>query len=351
MDKSTIDRVRKGLGDSAVGPETIALMLTSVCNFSCAYCRGSRPQNNYSTADELTTEELYTLFLDARTFKVKEINLGGMNGEPFCKKGIMGILAKIKELGFVGSITTNGSFLNEHIAEQLTKLRWDILLLSLDAPREDIQYAMRPANNNKAYFPDITAFLNTLESSQSALRILINMVITKINYRLLPEMVDFANKHRNIESINVLRLIDMGLPAYNDLCLSSQELLEFCVLLKSMKEEKKVIYTANWHENNSHGRQPPKASLTDNSDKKSNRCFTNYYILSMDANGDILQCPQHQVVVDGLNIRKTPLSSLWKNEHEQFRRRLAKHASCFLECCTILQEQNKRIQESTQACR
>jgi len=73
------------------------------------------------------------------------------------------------------------------------------------------------------------------------------------------------------------------------------------------------------------------------------KCFTNYYILSIDSNGDVLQCPQHPVTIAGLNIRKTTLKALWGGEHLLFRERLARHAPCFGGCCTILKEQNKMI--------
>lgn len=351
MDELTIQRVKAGLCNPAIGPETIALMMTRVCNLSCVYCRGGRDEQKYKgntdISDELTTEELFSLFKEARDFQVKEINLGGMDGEPFCKKDILKILQKIKELGFMGSMTTNGSFLNSQIAEKLTEYGWDILLLSFDSHNEAVQHAARPAVNKKPYFQNIIGFLDTLKDIKSNLRVLLNVVITRLNYRDFAEFIKFANYYPNIQSINILKMLDLGLVKPEEIRLSDNELKDFRSILKILKNEEKLIYQGNWLDSDG-----LLSTTVENSDdncmnvyrgKKLSRCFTNYYILSIDSNGDVLRCPQHQKVVADFNIKSTPLSKLWQGEHLQFRQGLAEYADCFEGCCTILKEQNKLI--------
>ncbi|MFA5319769.1 MAG: radical SAM protein, partial [Candidatus Omnitrophota bacterium] len=217
MDDRTIERVRMGMNDPHTGPETIALMLTGACNLSCVYCRGGRIEDGRteSKGEELNTGELFGLFEDARGFRTKEINIGGMRGEPFCRKDISPIMRKIKSLGFTGSMTTNGSMLNGALAVDMSGYDWDILLLSLDAPFAGLQHSLRPAVNKQGYFQNIVEFLDTLEKISSKMRILVNMVITVHNFRHLPEMVKFVNNYKNIESLNILKLVDMGLPGYS----------------------------------------------------------------------------------------------------------------------------------------
>ncbi len=347
MDKQTVERIKKGLKDSGTGPETIALMVTGSCNLNCVYCRGSRPQEKSADSGELSIEELFTLLQDASSFGVKEINLGGMNGEPFCKKGIIELVRRIKRLGFVGSMTTNGSFLNSRLAGEFDDCGWDIMLLSLDSPREGLQHLLRPSSSGQPYFGRIIEFLEASQSRKSGLRILINMVITKLNYKLLPEMLEFADRYRNIESVNMLRLVDMGLPAYNELNLAGDELKEFQSILLSLKDRKKMSYIDSWAAQ-PHVRENDARSCSARAGLSlpAKKCFTNYYILSIDSNGDILQCPQYQKRVGGLNIRKVPLSSLWGNELFRFRSSLAEQAPCYDECCTILKEQNRLIYDS-----
>lgn len=347
MDSQTIERVKKGLNNSEIGPETIALILTKVCNLNCVYCRGGRLEqknnNCIDISDELTTQELFELFKDAKALQVKEINLGGMDGDPFCKKDILKIMQKIKQLGFIGSMTTNGSFLNSEIAKVMTDYNWDILLLSFDSADEFIHQALRPAINKKPYFNNIIQFFDTLDSIGSNLRVLLNVVINKLNYKALPDLVSFANKHKNIESINLLRLLNMGLVNYVDLELNSEELKEFKLILTGLKNEKKLMYAQGWLNCDEPLGRCLEPGMIKNSLLEESGCFTNYYILSINSNGDIMKCPQYQSVADGLNIRRLPLREIWVNGHRNFRQGLAKKASCYTGCCTILKEQNRLI--------
>lgn len=344
MDYQTIERIKIGLKDPSIGPETIAIMLTRLCNLNCIYCRGGRIDKKYifstEISDELSTEELFELFEDARSFYVKEINLGGMDGEPFCKKDVLKIMRKIKELGFIGSMTTNGSFLNSDIAKIMKDYEWDILLISLDSINESMQYKIRPAYNNKPYFQNIIQFLETLEKINSKTRILLNVVISKFNYKDLPSLLKFAYSYKNIESINILKMLNMGLINYEMIQLNNKELEEFKSILLRFKDEKKLVYLGNWIELEEKNFKD-KSQIFEQ--EKFNGCFTNYYILSIDSNGDILQCPQYQKVIHGLNIKNKPLRKLWKDEHLQFRQALVEEAICFENCCTILKEQNKLI--------
>lgn len=347
MDIKTLERVRLSLDGQDIGPETIALMLTKACNLNCLYCRGGRarpetkPQKE--SEDELSVQDLSSLFEDAKRLKVKEINLGGMDGEPFCKKDILSIMRLIKQLGFFASMTTNGSFLNSEIAGILTRWKWDILLLSFDSCEPYIQETVRPAANGAPYFNNIIQFLETLNTIDSSLRVLLNVVISRHNYKKLPELIAFANSYKNIESVNILRLLNTQLVHYDDLRLNAEQCNEFKSILNAFKDEKKMKYHDNWISqeklSESSGSQMGNTldALKENSLGK---CFTNYYILSINSNGDIIKCPQYQESLYGLNIKRVSLKKLWKNEHLQVRQSLAKHATCFEGCCTILKEQN-----------
>ena len=346
MDQQTIERVKRGLEDPRVGPETIALMLTKACNFKCLYCLGGKSIIQ-DFSEELTTKELFDLFRDARDLQIKDINLGGLFGEPFCRKDIVKIMQEIKRLGLKGTMTTNGGFLNAEMAKIMTDCKWDVLRISLDSPDAAIQHALRPAVNKKPYLENIIEFLNTLQVINSKITVILNVVISKLNFRSLPELAQFANKNKNIEYVNLLRLLDMNLVNYDDLQLNDEEVKEFKSILFRLKDENKLIYSNNWIEleNVNHGITQNKCgdkfkiSNPENLDK----CFVNYYILSINSNGDVMKCPQYALGAEGLNIKKSSLKKIWQNEHLQFRQSLAENAACFKECCTILREENKFV--------
>jgi len=353
MNYKTIERVKQGLSNSSIGPETIALMLTAACNLDCLYCRGGRIDEKSriipSLSSELSTEELFSLFEDAKMFQVHEINIGGMDGEPFCKKDILSILEKVKSLGLVGSMTTNGSFLNSGTAKFLVDIGWDILFLSFDAADPVIQHTLRPARNKEPYFQNIVQFLETLNAKDSKLRVLLNVVISKLNYRELPRLLDFVRTYKNIDSVNILKMLNMGLVHYEDMQLNAEELAEFKLILRGLRGEEKLKFLGNWLDEQEASSQGTGASNKEQLMPKTpgiKRCYTNYYVLSIEANGDIVKCPQYPISVEGLNIKKKPLRELWKNEHLHFRQALAQDASCFEKCCTILKEQNRAVYSS-----
>ncbi len=341
MNLDTCKRVCRGVVDPSIGPETIALIATRLCNLDCLYCRGGRHgQPGYEITDiseEMTTEQLFSLFRDAVELGVKEINIGGMDGEPFCRKDILSVLRRIKENGLIGSMTTNGSFLDTNAAEVMTEIGWDIMNLSFDSRDPLILHEIRPARNRQPYVFRIIEFLETLERLDSGLRVQLNAVITKKNFRGFSELVRFARNYRTIESINPLKLLNTGLSGnYDALQLDNVELEEFRKILATLKGEPKLMYTGNWQ---------PDPSTTGTSEQRPSgqKCFTNYYILSVNSNGDIIKCPQCDENIAGLNVKTKGLKSLWMNEHLQFRQRMALRAECFPCCCTILKEQNKAI--------
>lgn len=347
MDEFTIKRIGVSLRDSRIGPETIAFMTTSRCNMACLYCRGGRRADQIDRhqhkGQEMSTRQIFKFLDTAKKFGVKEINLGGMDGEPMIRPDILNILKKIKTCGFLGSMTTNGSFLTKKTAGFLKSIRWDILILSFDSPDPLLQERLRPLRRGGAYQFRTIEFLRRLDALQAGVRVLLNCVITRENFRQFPEVVRFANSLRSIESINVLRLLPAGLLRYQDLALGPEELKEFRDILRALEKEPKLRYVADWFDSKAGGTQTARSAPAP--------CFTNYYIFSLDANGDVLRCPQRPEVVSGLNVLKTPFEKLWRCEHEVYRRALASGVECFEGCCTILREQNKKIVKSLEGVR
>lgn len=92
--------------------------LTYRCNFHCRHCYIPYSYRKYR---ELKTEEIFSI-ID----QLKDIGcfyLGFTGGEPFIREDIMKILGRAKRKGFEIIIYTNGSLIDEKIANELKDLK------------------------------------------------------------------------------------------------------------------------------------------------------------------------------------------------------------------------------------
>lgn len=93
-------------------------IFTGGCNFRCPFCQNSslviQSDNHYLPEEEVLE------FLKTRQNKLEAVCISG--GEPLVQKDILEFIKKIKELGFLVKLDTNGSFpekLNELLKENL----------------------------------------------------------------------------------------------------------------------------------------------------------------------------------------------------------------------------------------
>lgn len=76
------------------------------CNFRCPFCYNSSLIDAEMTADCLTEEEFFN-FLESRKGKLDGVAITG--GEPLLQKEIVSFIKKIKGMGFLVKLDTNGS--------------------------------------------------------------------------------------------------------------------------------------------------------------------------------------------------------------------------------------------------
>ncbi len=88
-------------------PEHLACMIfTRGCNFKCPYCQNSS-LIRYSKEPGKFSEEEILEFLEKRKGKLEGIVISG--GEPTIQVGLKDFIKKVKELGFLVKLDTNGS--------------------------------------------------------------------------------------------------------------------------------------------------------------------------------------------------------------------------------------------------
>jgi radical S-adenosyl methionine domain-containing protein 2 len=107
------------------------------CNYSCGYCYAKYESNMNSTKDiHRSLDDSYNLMFSVYNFfKVKykcDVRINFAGGEPFLSNNIIRLLQTAKEIGFSVSFISNGSLINNSIADEICKTI-DIAGFSIDS--------------------------------------------------------------------------------------------------------------------------------------------------------------------------------------------------------------------------
>ena len=123
-------------------PSVLAISPTMRCNYNCqgCYSRG-RP-----TDDELSTDELNTLFSEAEELGIHSIVLTG--GEPLLRDDMLGLIAQHRRLLFF--LITNGSLVTAEIARRIARSGNTVLLVSIEGFASDTDQRRQPGTHEVA---------------------------------------------------------------------------------------------------------------------------------------------------------------------------------------------------------
>jgi len=123
-----------------------AIIFTQGCNFRCPYCHNPE-LINLSDSQNLINEEEVLLFLKMRKGKLDAVVITG--GEPTLQQDLIEFLRKIREMGYLIKLDTNGSY--PELIEKIIKLKIvNYLTMDVKAPLEKY----REITNSKVN-PDI----------------------------------------------------------------------------------------------------------------------------------------------------------------------------------------------------
>lgn len=113
-------------------PEKIAaIVFTQGCNFRCGYCHNPELLNaNYNTKPFIKERDFFT-FLESRQGKLDGVVITG--GEPCLQNDLENFIIKIKNLGFLVKLDTNGSF-PDKLRLLLDKKLIDYVAMDIKAP-------------------------------------------------------------------------------------------------------------------------------------------------------------------------------------------------------------------------
>ena len=124
-----------------------AILFTRGCNLRCAYCHNPELlEYNASQLDALTKEELDE-FLEKRKNRLDGIVITG--GEPTLQADLAEFCAKLKKMGYLVKLDTNGT--NPSVVENLLKQKLiDFIAMDIKAPFEKYEaVCQRPVDTEK----------------------------------------------------------------------------------------------------------------------------------------------------------------------------------------------------------
>jgi len=166
-------------------PRLIAFEVTRSCNLDCIHCRAAASKGPYE--GELTTEEVYRILKEIREVSQPIIILTG--GEPLLREDIFNIAEKCIEFGLKPVLATNGTLIDEKVAEKIKKSGIARVSISLDggeAKTHDDFRKMPGAFEG--------AMKGISELKKAGIPFQINTTITGINKDELPKIHELAIK-------------------------------------------------------------------------------------------------------------------------------------------------------------
>jgi pyruvate formate lyase activating enzyme len=120
-----------------------AIVFTIGCNFRCPYCHN--PELVDETAREMPEEEVFA-FLERRKNLLDAVTITG--GEPTMHENLIPFIRKIKEMGFLVKLDSNGT--NPEVIAQVQKEKLvDYIAMDIKAPVDSYEKTVgRPVNGD-----------------------------------------------------------------------------------------------------------------------------------------------------------------------------------------------------------
>jgi len=120
-----------------------AVVFTQGCNFRCPYCHNPELVEPALFTPSLTEDEIFD-FLEKRRGKLEAVAITG--GEPSLHPGLAAFMRRIKDLGYLVKLDTNGT--NPRLLEELLTQRLvDYVAMDIKAPLgRYAQVACRPVD-------------------------------------------------------------------------------------------------------------------------------------------------------------------------------------------------------------
>lgn len=152
------------------------------CNLTCLHCYSISGDVDFP--GELSTEEIFATLADLRAFGVKVLILSG--GEPLLRRDIFEISQRAKELGFFLCLSTNGTLIEDWLADKIAAAGYDYVGISIDGLKETHDIVRR----KDGAFDASLAALRRLRDRD--VKVGVRFTMTQDNERHLEPLIDLC---------------------------------------------------------------------------------------------------------------------------------------------------------------
>jgi len=254
--------------------------VTRYCDLGCPYCY--QGLNDRSRSDEMSLDQA-RLVLE----RIKTVNPGSKiivsGGEPFSHSRIHDILDLIEEYGFIFSILSNGTYIDERAARHLKALKgFQYIQISLDGATAETHEITR----GKGHFPKAMAGIQSV--IDQGLPFKLAPTVHDRNMHELPAIGELALANGGWMSPNQLKELPHSGLDYTDLVMSNDRLLDTLRVLNEHLVAKFGLAYVSEVGGRYHNTDPEVCSVaTPNS---TFICGMAHSLMDVDWNGDVYPC-------------------------------------------------------------
>ena len=294
------------------------LELTNHCNEHCRHCGSSC--GDCSDEGMLTDEEIKSFLLEtSKKFDVKSLQLCITGGEPLLRKTFFDIMGYAHSLGYNWGMTTNGTLIDDEVAEKLRQAGMTTVSVSIDGLPETNDWFRQKKDGYALAMRGIRA----LVKNGGFNHVQVTTVVHKKNINELPELYKILSKE-GLRSWRVINMEPIGRAhACKELWLDDKELKGMFDFIKKhrFKGNMEVSYGCSHYLGLDYETEVRKWYFL---------CNAGVYTASIMFNGDIGACldiERRPETVMG-NIRRDDFAEVWKNGFAIFRTDYKKQGKC-----------------------
>jgi len=284
-------------------PAFISVEPTTLCNLRCPECFTTKP--GFTRPKGNLTKETFEKIISQSAEYAFYLNLY-FQGEPFLNFGLLDFITYAKQSGFYVSVSTNGHFIDETIAEKLIHSGLDRLIISLDGTDAETYSKYRKGGDFDTVVNGVRTLVELRKKMKSKIPFLeIQFVLTRKNQHQQKDIKDLGKKlgadKVSIKSFQLLNYDKAGewVPDINSRYTFSDD--------GSVKAKNKLL----------------------------NRCFRMWSSCVVTWDGNVIPCcfDKNASCMMG-NINQQNLSEIWNNDvYNNFRKKVFSERKNIDICC------------------